>query len=970
MVDRQMIVAPGARIEVRDAEWLVRRVDKTETKGQALHVVGMSELVKGKEAVFLSDAEAKTQHNIKVLDPADTKLVMDESPGFSSSRLYVESLLRKTPPTDTSLYVGHKAAMDVLPFQLEPAAHALEQPRQRILIADAVGLGKTITCGILLSELIRRGKGKRILVVAVKSLLTQFQKEMWSRFTIPLTRLDSIGLQRVRNHIPTNHNPFHYFDRSIISVDTLKQDNEYRVYLENAHWDIIVIDEAHNVAERGENASQRAKLARLLAGKSDSLILLSATPHDGRAKSFASLMNMLDPTAIADPDDYGPEDIRGLFIRRFKKDIQSQVAGSFKEREIRKIPVPASLEEEEAFKTLGSMIFHKLDQHKGGGRLFRTTLEKSLFSSPAACLQTIVNRIGKLEKEHGQEHQKDHPDIPALEELSQRVAAIIPSAFTKFGKLVAVLKDKKNPLFWNGKETTDRLVVFTERVETLKFLKEHLPKALKLKNNQVATLMGTDSDQDQQRVVEEFGKDSSTVRLLIATDVASEGINLHYLSHRMIHFDIPWSLMVFQQRNGRIDRYGQEFTPQITYLATQSEDAKIRGDFRILDLLIEKDEEAQRNIGDPSVFMGVFDETLEEAITARAMESGLSPESFEETMEKKRKEIPGGLFAEGFDLNALCFDQDDSSAKEVKPAVTKASMPSLYTDDFHYARSALSIASKNGVTSQVDADLRLITIDATDDLLYRFRLLPREMRPKDNRFLLTDQTDLIQKEIARARKEEHAWPKVQYLWELHPVMEWLSDKVLAGVGRHEAPVINLETGLTPGETLYLLSGLIPNRKGHPLIQHWFGISLQKETGALGAEDFSFKSTRQLEEILTATGFGRKEIPNPGKALDLTSLQKNLKQVVDRANGVMKARRQAFGKDMGPKLEEHLNRLRNLEKRHKQRIQRVFGPATPEKLGEKLRDVESTFSEYTTWVEETLETEDAPYIKVVAVFTRE
>lgn len=134
-----MLVAPGAMIEVRDAQWLVRRVDKTETKGQAIHVVGISELVRGKEAIFLSDAEARTQNKIKVLDPADTRLVMDESPGFCSSRLYVESLLRKTPPTNTSLYVGYKAAMDVLAFQLEPAAHALEQPRQRILIADAAG---------------------------------------------------------------------------------------------------------------------------------------------------------------------------------------------------------------------------------------------------------------------------------------------------------------------------------------------------------------------------------------------------------------------------------------------------------------------------------------------------------------------------------------------------------------------------------------------------------------------------------------------------------------------------------------------------------------------------------------------------------------------------------------------------------------------------------------------------------------
>jgi hypothetical protein len=98
MVAKQMMVAPGARIEVRDAEWLVRRVDKTETKGQALHVVGMSELVKGKEAIFISDAEAKTLNKIKVLDSAETKLVMDESPGFCSSRLYMESLLRKHLP--------------------------------------------------------------------------------------------------------------------------------------------------------------------------------------------------------------------------------------------------------------------------------------------------------------------------------------------------------------------------------------------------------------------------------------------------------------------------------------------------------------------------------------------------------------------------------------------------------------------------------------------------------------------------------------------------------------------------------------------------------------------------------------------------------------------------------------------------------------------------------------------------------
>jgi SNF2 family DNA or RNA helicase len=200
------ILAPGARIQVRDAEWLVRQVDRTSTGGEALTVVGLSELVKDKEAIFLTEVEK----SIEVLDPVDTKLVQDTSSGYQASLLYMESLLRQTPPTDENLYIGHRAAMDAVPYQMDSALHALQQPRQRILIADAVGLGKTLEAGILVAELMRRGRGKRILVAAVKSMLTQFQKEFWSRFTIPLTRLDSIGLQRIRSRIPANHNPFYY----------------------------------------------------------------------------------------------------------------------------------------------------------------------------------------------------------------------------------------------------------------------------------------------------------------------------------------------------------------------------------------------------------------------------------------------------------------------------------------------------------------------------------------------------------------------------------------------------------------------------------------------------------------------------------------------------------------------------------------------------------------------------------------
>ena len=185
------LYAPGSRILARDCEWVVRRVDPIKTGGHALHVIGLSEIVRDKEAIFLTDIEGKS---LKTINPVEIDIVPDDSAKYRKSRLFVESLLRQTPPTDEKLYCGQHGAMDVLPFQLEPAVQALEQPRQRILIADSVGLGKTIECGILLSELIRRGKAKRILVLAVKSMLTQFQKELWARFSIPLVRLDSEGL--------------------------------------------------------------------------------------------------------------------------------------------------------------------------------------------------------------------------------------------------------------------------------------------------------------------------------------------------------------------------------------------------------------------------------------------------------------------------------------------------------------------------------------------------------------------------------------------------------------------------------------------------------------------------------------------------------------------------------------------------------------------------------------------------------
>ena len=393
---------PGSRVVIRDEEWLVLRTDPTSDGGFLLTCDGVSDLVRGRSALFLTELEER----IEILDPANTVLVADASRTYNDALLYLESHRRRSIPNDELIHLGHRGVMNLVPYQLDPALQALKQPRARILIADAVGLGKTLEAGILATELIQRGRGKRILVVTLKSMLTQFQKEWWSRFSIPLVRLDSVGLARVRNRIPANHNPFNYFDRSIISIDTLKSNLEYRNYLENAWWDIIVIDECHNVAARAgdQGVSRRARLARMLATRSDTLMLLSATPHDGSARSFASLMSLLDPTAISDPDDYTPEDFRhkGLVDPPVQEGHPRPGAGGLPgARRPRASREPASAEEEDAYRALLEIPFTQGGEHRAGKQqeLQRVGMQKALFSSPAAALESTLKRIDAAEQD-------------------------------------------------------------------------------------------------------------------------------------------------------------------------------------------------------------------------------------------------------------------------------------------------------------------------------------------------------------------------------------------------------------------------------------------------------------------------------------------------------------------------------------------------------------------------------------------
>ena len=972
-------LAPGARITLRDEDWIVRRIDLSDDGGYALTCDGFSELVRGTTATFLD----RLEDDIQLHDPAATELYQDPSPYFTQSLLYLEGQRLRTVANDRRIHRADRAAMKNAEYQRLPAEKGLGQVRTRLLIADGVGLGKTLEAAMLVTELEIRGRGRRILVVTQKSMLTQFQKEWWSRFTIPLVRLDSAGIQRIRNNIPAGHNPFNYYDKTIVSMDTLKGNGEYRNYLQKSRWDIIVIDECHNVAMRKRDASssQRARLAKDLATKSDTLILLSATPHDGSANSFASLIWLLDPTAISDPEDYTRTDLdrKDLFVRRFKKDIKDQAEGQFPEPITRRLSARASAEEEAAYRALLSIPFTQKGEHRAGlaSELQRVGLQKALFSSPAAADASARNRIDKLRK-GTTPTPAEAAEIAALDTLRQDLARITPERFGKYQRLLETLRSADTPdtpnnrgapgaadTAWTGHDSADRLVIFSERIETLNWLFARLPGDLALPAAAFTVLDGSLSDLDQQAIVERFGQERDPLRVLLCSDVASEGLNLHYLCHRLIHFDLPWSPLVFQQRNGRVDRFGQRFQPRIDYLLTTSSVERIQGDLRVIEVLVNKDEQISRNIGDPASILRRHSSEEEERVVAEALAAGLSAEAFEHQCIDEARPPDD----DDDDWEALTYGTPEEQAAALPPSSPPAPMSDepphrLFPDFYRFAKEAMDgIAEARGF--QTDDEALLLRLTPPPDLQRRLRRqLPAEVLRETDEYRLSAHPGLIEAAIQRAREADRhgsAWPDLQYLWPQHPISQWLIDRVIGSVGRRRAPVIT-SPHLAPGEQAFLMLGLIPNRKGQPLIAEWKAVT--RQGGGAGA--FSIES---FDAFCRRASLHARTLPNRGQPLDLTGLQAALNAAVATMQGFVEGQVRHFSAARNQEVRQKLAQLDELRQAQERRLDiRLDG--LPDHLRQarkarRLKDIEEVFAEYGQWVKDSLEIEPVPYVQVLA-----
>lgn len=797
--------APGLMVKVRDELWLITSVTQS-VDGYLLKVRGLSDYVRDTTASFYTALD-----KVEVFDPAKVEVVADRSPGYRTTRLWLETTLRQTPVPlyQEELSVADQMLMDPLDYQLTAVRKALSDDnlRPRVLIADAVGLGKTLEIGMILSELIRRGRGERILVVTPKHIMEQFQQELWTRFAIPLVRLDSTGIQRVRQMLPASRNPFTYFPRVIVSMDTLKSP-KYRAQLEKVRWDAVVIDEIHNATNVG---TQNNELARTLAPTTEALLLASATPHNGDPESFKEILRLLDPTAVLPNGEIDKDAVSRLLIRRHRHsdEVASVVGEQWAERkEPKNIPVEASAEENAVAGELEQTWIHT-NANPAKDRLFPWTLVKAFLSSPAALGETIDNRLKRVPATDTNQRQ-------ALERLQTQNAKVTRQNSNKYAALVNYLQD-----IGVGKGKKTRAVVFSERVATLHWLKEHLTKDLKMPAGAVEVMHGGLSDEEQMRLVDEFKREDSKLRILVTGDVASEGVNLHTLCHNLVHYDIPWSLIRIQQRNGRVDRYGQTEPPQIAALLLDTEQGGYVGELHVLTKLINRESEAHALLGDVGSLIGKHTVSGEEDEIRRVIQNQAGFDEVVKTPEQiasadaQSEEDLIDLWMSGFGL-----DDDPSATNADSPSAPHTT--SLYASEIAYLEDALNEAfygapekalAANGVSYELGKN-GVAELAPPEDLRRRLDVLPQDYladRKVREKFLLATNTAVGNEILRNARtgQDGSTWPKAHFLGPLHPVTDWATDRALASLSSGQITAIAGDVEMPT----VLLMATLTNKRG-------------------------------------------------------------------------------------------------------------------------------------------------------------
>jgi superfamily II DNA or RNA helicase len=604
--------SPGALVQARGREWVVQ-------PGSTIDALSLRPLGGSEDdiALILPDLE------ITAPEPAVFPLPDPARHGSHQSATLLRDAIHLKLRNGAGPFRSFgNIAVEPRAYQLVPLLMALRLPVVRLLIADDVGIGKTIEAGVIVRELLDRGEISRCAILCPPHLVEQWQAELENRFHIRAIALTSASANRVERNLPPGVGLFDQHPFVVVSLDYIKSERHREHFLSIAP-ECIIVDEAHTCAAAGQGKQLRFELLqKLAAGDNRHLILLTATPHSGDNDAFYNLLSLLRPEFSRLRDDKAEATKQGLrdelarhFVQRRRKDIEEwQDTSIFARRFTTEITYALTGAWGDFFDSVreycvGLATRAEESQGQQARMIWYATLAllRCVSSSPAAAVRALTTRLdGSLdaieESEEGEKNdrlydghageltQSDLEPAAAMDEESTRLKQLIATAEklsgTKGDPKLAALVTHLRQLLKDG----FRPVVFCRYIATAQYVAEHL--AAEFKNATVDAVTGEYSPEEREQRVEALGE--ADMPVLVATDCLSEGINLQHLFTAVVHYDLAWNPSRHEQREGRVDRFGQQAS-EVRATMLYGQDNPVDG--FILNVILRKAEKIRQELG-------------------------------------------------------------------------------------------------------------------------------------------------------------------------------------------------------------------------------------------------------------------------------------------------------------------------------------------------------------------------------------
>lgn len=676
--------SPGSLIRARGREWMVINVLNKDT----LRIRPLTGSEEDQTLIHLP-LEREPVQSAKFPAPKEDQISSHEGAVLLRDALLL-SLRRGAGPFRSFGQI----AVEPRAYQLVPLLMALKLETIRLLIADDVGIGKTIEAALIARELIDRGEIDRFTVLCPPHLVDQWKVELENRFHLRAEAVTASSASRLEKNLPVGVSIFTAHPYTVVSLDYIKANNRRSEFL-RACPEFVIIDEAHTCTMGAKGRHQRYELLKGLAERSDRhMLFLTATPHSGDEEAFYKLLGLLRPEfqTIREAAEGNRKQLREKlaehFVQRRRPDITEWKDGSlFPKRETAELTYSLSGKWE---KFLENVLDYCAEIVKSAGsdekrqRLnFWGTLAllRCVSSSPAAAIQALHTRALNSISEEGEEiledqvfdgdtdHLIENDQELGLPEESANIRPLIEEAKALLGQkgdpkldllqkhLSGLIKDGFNP------------VIFCRYIATAKYVRDHVSKMFP--SLMVDVITGELSSDERKEKVEDMGQ-SDSQRILVATDCLSEGINLQTAFDAVVHYDLSWNPTRHEQREGRVDRYGQ---PKKVVRATLIYGENNPVDGAVLKVILRKAESIRKELGVP-VPLPDDSHKLTQALMKTVLLSHakrVQPEfDFNTLVESKQIETVWKDAAEKAKRNTTVFAQNSLKPEKVLPEWQKS----------------------------------------------------------------------------------------------------------------------------------------------------------------------------------------------------------------------------------------------------------------------------------------------------------